>query len=264
MSAHAAESEPMVETGSIVIRHITTEDLKEALKSGLDDFWARPSHIIFLMVFYPIIGIALSMLVFGYNMLPLLFPLMAGFGLVGPVAALGMYELSRRREQGKEPHLRDALAVFGSPSLGAIGLVTALLTVLLVAWLLAAYSLYAFTLGPDMPRNFGIFIAEVFGTRAGWALIILGNAAGVAFSIVSMAISVFSLPMLLDGERNALVAVTTSVRAVLRNPVPMAIWGIIVMALLALGSLPLFVGLIIVFPILGHATWHLYRHTIRR
>ncbi len=115
MSAHDTNSKPMVGTGSIEIRQITTDDLKEALKAGLDDFWARPSHIVFLMVFYPIIGFALSMLVFGYNMLPLLFPLMAGFGLIGPVAALGMYELSRRREKGEEPHLRDALAVLRSP-----------------------------------------------------------------------------------------------------------------------------------------------------
>jgi uncharacterized membrane protein len=264
MAARAAESQRMVETGTIEIRHITTDDLKEALKSGLDDFWARPSHIVFLMVFYPIIGIALSMLVFGYNMLPLLFPLMAGFGLIGPVAALGMYELSRRREKGEEPHLRDALAVLKSPSLGALGLVTALLTVLLVAWLLAAYSIYVITLGPDMPEHFGTFISELFSTRAGWTLIILGNAVGIAFSYVSSAISAFSLPMLLDGERNALVAVTTSIRAVLQNLVPMTIWGMIVMGSLVLGTLPLFVGLIIVFPILGHATWHLYRRTIRR
>ncbi len=264
MSTHATEVQHMVETGSIEIRHITTDDLKEALKSGLDDFWARPSHIVFLMVFYPIIGIALSMLVFGYNMLPLLFPLMAGFGLVGPVAALGMYELSRRREQGKEPHLRDALAVFSSPSLGAVGLVTALLTVLLVVWLLAAYTLYAVTLGPDLPENIGVFLAKVIGTREGWALIILGNGVGIAFSYVSSAISAFSLPMLLDGERSALVAVKTSIRAVLQNLVTMTVWGMIVMGLLVLGSLPLFVGLIIVFPILGHATWHLYRRTIRR
>ncbi len=264
MSTHAAEVQHMVETGSIEIRRITTDDLKEALKSGLDDFWARPSHIIFLMVFYPIIGFVLSMLVFGYNMLPLLFPLMAGFGLVGPVAALGMYELSRRREQGKEPHLRDALAVFRSPSLGAVGLVTALLTVLLVVWLLAAYTLYAVTLGPDLPENIGVFLAKVIGTREGWVLIILGNGVGIAFSYVSSAISAFSLPMLLDGERSALVAVKTSIRAVLQNLFTMTVWGMIVMGLLVLGSLPLFVGLIIVFPILGHATWHLYRRTIRR
>ena len=264
MSADAATSRQGIGSGSIEIRRITTHDLKEALKSGLDDFWARPSHILFLVVFYPILGIAFARLSFGYNMIPLLFPLMAGFALVGPVAALGLYEISRSRERGQEPHLRDALAVFASPSRWAILRVTLVLTGLFIAWLAVAFNIYTYTMGAGVPESLVGFIREVLTTRAGWMLIILGNATGALFSVVAMAISVFALPMLLDGERSAFVAATTSIRAVMRNPWPMMVWGLIVVGLLALGSLPLFVGLIVVFPVLGHATWHLYRHAIRR
>ena len=104
----------------IVIRNITTADLREALRLGWEDFKAIPSHAVMLCMIYPILGLALARIVLGYSVLPLLFPLAAGFALVGPFAALGLYELSRRRERGEEPSAWDAFRVLSSPSFGAM------------------------------------------------------------------------------------------------------------------------------------------------
>lgn len=264
MSAYAAASGYAARTDRIEIRKIGASDLREVLRKGLADYWARPSHMIFLALAYPVLGFVLSRLAFGYNLIPMLFPLIAGFALVGPLAALGMYELSRRIERGETPSVRDAFAVLRSPSIGAIGQIGVLLLGLFFGWLLAAYSIYQLTLGPELPRSLGAFAAAVFTTGPGWTMIFVGNLVGIAFAAVAMALSVVSLPMLLDGERSARVAVRTSIRVVLANPEPMAIWGLIVVALLMLGSVPLFVGLLFVLPVLGHATWHLYRRTVRR
>jgi uncharacterized membrane protein len=264
MSAYAAASGHAAQTDAIEIRKISTADLRVVLRKGLEDYWARPSHMIFLALVYPVVGFALSRLAFGYNMIPMLFPLIAGFALVGPIAALGMYELSRRIERGEKPSVRDAFAVIHSPSIGAIGQVGVVLLGLFFGWLLAAYTIYQLTLGPELPSSLGTFATAVFTTAPGWTMIIAGDLVGIAFAAVAMALSVISLPMLLDGERSARVAVRTSVRVVLANPEPMALWGLIVVALLALGSVPLFVGLLFVLPILGHATWHLYRRTVKR
>lgn len=264
MPTDTSASQEIRRVDSIEIRRISTDDLREALKHGLDDFWTRPSHYIFLVLIYPVLGIALSRMVFGYNMIPLLFPLAVGFAFVGPIAALGVYEISRRIERGETPTLADAFQVLRSPQIGPILRVGGALLALFTAWLVAAWAIYWITLGPEPPRTVGAFIMAVLTTGPGWAMIVVGNLVGLGFAVVALAVSVFSLPMLMDGEKSALVAVLASVRAVQRNPGPMAMWGVIVAVMLALGSLPVFAGLIFVFPILGHATWHLYRRTISR
>lgn len=264
MAEESAAAEELGRVERIEIRRIGSDDLREALKRGLDDFWIRPSHYIFLVLIYPVLGIALSRLVFGYDMIPLLFPLAVGFAFVGPFAALGVYEISRRIETGEQPTLGDAFAVLRSPQIGPILRVGGLLLALFTAWLIAAWVIYRITLGPDTPESVGEFVMAVLTTGPGWALIIVGNLVGLGFAVVALALSAFSLPMLMDGEKSALVALATSVKACLKNPAPMATWGLIVAVMLALGSVPVFAGLIFVFPILGHATWHLYRRTIGR
>lgn len=106
------------------------------------------------------------------------------------------------------------------------------------------------------------FLSRVFTTRAGWTLIIVGNGVGFLFAAGVLTISIVSFPLLLDRDVGAVVAVLTSVRAVLRNPLTIAAWGLIVATLLVIGSLPLFVGLAVIMPVLGHSTWHLYRKLV--
>jgi uncharacterized membrane protein len=246
----------------ITIRHIDIHDLIAALRDGWSDFAAMPSHAIFLCLIYPVVGIVLAQLILGYSTLEFLFPLAAGFALVGPVAALGLYELSRRREAGLEPSATQALEVLRSPSIGAIAALGALLMMIFLVWLGTAHAVYVTSFGYDTPASPGQFVREVLTTPAGWTLILVGNGLGFLFAVLVLTISAVSFPLLLDRDVGAAVALLTSIRVVLTNPVTMALWGLIVAALLLLGSLPFFVGLAVAMPVLGHATWHLYRKAV--
>lgn len=245
-----------------VVRKIGPADLKAALKEGIDDFRAMPTHALFIALIYPVLGLFLARLTFGYDVLPLLFPLMSGFALIGPFAAIGLYELSRRREQGEDFSWAQAGEVLRSPAIGSIVTLGVLLMVVFLFWLMAAETLYRATFGTQAPQSVTLFIQEILTTRQGWTLIVLGNLIGLAFSAVALAISVVSFPLLLDRNVSAAVAVQTSIRAVAANPGTMALWGLIVAGLLVLGFIPLFFGLAVVLPVLGHATWHLYRRVV--
>jgi uncharacterized membrane protein len=244
------------------VRRIGLSDLGDALAKGLDDFAAYRTDVIFLCAIYPIVGLVLARLAFGYDMLPLLFPLASGFALIGPFAAVGLYEISRQRERGRSVTWSDAFAIFHSHSLGAIVVLGLLLMAIFLMWLSAAMTIYGLTLGPEPPASITAFAQAVFMTDAGWALIILGIGIGFLFALLVLVISVVSFPLLLDREVGLRTAVATSVRAVIVNPGPMAIWGLIIAGGLIVGSIPLFLGLIIVMPVLGHATWHLYRRVV--
>jgi uncharacterized membrane protein len=245
-----------------IVHHIDIDELKDALREGWADFSAMPSHAIFLCVIYPVVGIVLAQLVFGYAMLPFLFPLAAGFALIGPVAALGLYELSRRREAGFDTQASHALDVLHSPSIGAITALGLLLLAIFFVWIAVAHAIYVASFGYAMPSSAAQFISDLFTTAAGWQLIIVGNLTGLVFAIVAMMLSAITFPLLLDREVGAATALHTSIRLVQKNPATMALWGLIVAALLLIGSIPLFIGLAVAIPVLGHATWHLYHKAI--
>ena len=244
------------------VSRIKTADLKDVLLKGLDDFAAYRTDVIFLCLIYPLAGIALVWLTFGYDMLPLLFPLASGFALIGPVAAVGLYEMSRRREQGKRITWVDAFDVIRSPGFGAILVLGLVLVAIFLLWLLTASLIYQLTLGPESPVSYAAFVRDVFTTSAGWAMIVVGVGVGFLFAVLVLAISVVSFPMLLDRDVGLPTAVRTSIRAVAANPGPMAVWGLIVAGSLVIGSIPAFLGLVVVMPVLGHATWHLYRKLV--
>jgi uncharacterized membrane protein len=246
------------------IRKVGLDDIKYALREGWKDFMAFPTQLFFLCLIYPIVGLALGRLAFGAAVLPLLFPLMAGFALIGPIAAVGLYELSRRREAGLPTTWRNAFDVFKSSSIGAITALGIVLMLLFLAWLYTAQAIYQSLFGLNAPEDIGPFLHDVFTTSAGWKLIIYGNAAGFLFALASFLIGAVSFPLLLDRDVGAAAAVETSLRAAIKNPVTMAMWGIVVAALLVIGSLPFFVGLAVVMPLLGHATWHFYRRIVVR
>jgi len=246
----------------LAIRRITPSDLKDALARGIDDFVAMPSHAVFLCVIYPLLGIVLIGVTAGSSMLPLAFPIAAGFALIGPLAAIGLYELSRRREAGLDSSTSHAFDVLHSPSLGAIVALGLLLTAIFMIWLVVAEAVYIANFGYRGPASIGQFVNDVVGTRAGWTMIVVGTGIGFLFAVLVLTISAISFPLLLDRDVGAAVAVLTSIRVVTLNPVTMALWGFIVAALLVIGSIPLFLGLTVVMPVLGHATWHLYRRAV--
>jgi len=248
--------------GPFVIRKIGLSDLSEALRLGWEDFKAVPSHAIMLCVIYPVLGLVLFRMVLGYSVLPLLFPLAAGFTLIGPFAALGLYELSRRRERGEEAAAWDAMHVLRAPSFGAMLELGTLLLVLFIVWIAAADAIYIATFGNAPAASIPDFATRVLTTPKGWSLIIVGCGVGFLFAVVALCVSVVSFPLMLDRHATAIDAIRTSLQAVMKNPFAMAGWGLIVAMLLVIGSLPLFVGLAVVLPVLGHATWHLYRKVV--
>jgi len=246
------------------VRRISIDDLRQAVSEGIADFAANRTDVLFVCVLYPVVGIVLARMAFGYEMLPLLFPLASGFALVGPFAAIGLYEMSRRREQGAKVTWADALGVFQSPAIGPIILLGLILMAVFVLWMFVAAAIYQLTLGPNAPASLGAFLHSVLLTPGGWGMIVLGVAVGFLFAVIALSISVVSFPLMLDRHVSLETAVWTSVRAVATNPVPMAAWGLTVAVGLVLGSIPLFLGLIVVMPVLGHATWHLYRKVMPR
>lgn len=244
------------------VRSIGTEDLQDALRRGLDDFMACRTDVAFICIVYPLAGLMLAWFFFDYRMLPLIFPAASGFALVGPVAAVGLYEMSRLRERGQPASWMSGLNVLSSPSFGAIFLLGMALFIVFALWMVTAWGIWSVTLGPEPAASVGDFVRQVVFTGPGWAMTIIGCAVGFLFAVIVLAVSVASFPLLLDRDVGLRVAVTTSVRVAAENPRAILTWGMIVAAALALGSLPLFLGLIFVMPVLGHATWHLYRKAV--
>ena len=254
-------SQPRVRRGPAV-RRITVRDLFQSLRKGLGDFWSKPSHIFFLGLIYPLAGLFIGNLVLDYEVIPLLFPLIAGLTLVGPFVAIGLYDISRRREAGLDPSWLDALAILHTPARGAIVELGLCLMVTYFAWLVTAMLLYRWTFPHGSATTAVGFIVDLVATRPGWTLIVVGNSLGFVFATIVLMTSVVSFPLLIDRKVSLGCAIATSFRAVIANPGPMAFWGAIVAAGMVVGALTLFVGLAVIMPVLGHATWHLYRSVV--
>jgi uncharacterized membrane protein len=245
-----------------VVRKIGLHDLRAALAEGARDFEACRTDVIFLCLIYPIAGLIISRFALNYGLLPLIFPLIAGFALIAPLFGVGLYEISRRRELGVSDGWSDAFAALRSPAMGSILVLGLVLLSLFALWLFAASFIYTVTLGPDLPNSATTFARDVLTTPQGWTMIGVGVGVGFLFALVVLAISVVSFPLLLDRNVGVYTAVATSLRAVRQNPGPMAAWGLIIATGLVIGAIPLLVGLAIILPILGHATWHLYRKVV--
>jgi uncharacterized membrane protein len=246
------------------VRKITREDLRISLRDGWRDFMAMRGDLIFVGLLYPLIGLVAATITLGGTMLPLFFPIAAGISLLGPIVAIGFYELARRREDGLESDWTHFFDVRKRPSADGISAVAALLITIFAVWLAVAAALYVALWGPYVPDSIGEFLARLFTTPQGWAMIVVGNLIGLGFAIVVLATSVVSLPMLVDCEVNASTAMSTSIAAFRANFSLMLRWGLLVAALLVIGSIPLFIGLALVLPWLGYSTWHLYTRLVDR
>jgi uncharacterized membrane protein len=249
----------------IHVRKISDEDLRLALRQGLDDFVTFRGDIVFAGLIYTVLGLAAVVMTTSMPLMPFFFPVVAGVGLLGPVAAVGFYELAKRREDGETGlHWFNFLDVRKRASVDDMGIVAGLLLAIFALWLLAAGLLYAMLFGWATPTSIPDFLAMVFTTARGWALIVAGAVVGAIFGWLVLALSVASMPMLVDRDLSAHEAVSASWRAAHANKPQMIRWGLIVLGLLVLGSIPLFVGLAFVLPWLGYATWHLYTRLIDR
>jgi uncharacterized membrane protein len=252
-------SHDMVRPG---VNRITMAHVGRALRLGLDDFMAMRSDVVFLALIYPVVGILLTAFAYQASLVHLVFPLAAGFTLIGPLAAIGLYEMSKRRAEGQPAGIADAFKAVRRDTLLPIVALGAYLFVIFAVWIYLADRLHAATLGQTLPDSLRGFIAQVLTTDAGWQMMIFGSLIGFALAVLVLATSLVSFQMLVDRPVGLPAAVITSLRVVQRNPATTAGWGLIVVALLVIGALPALVGLIVVFPVLGHASWHLYRAAV--
>ena len=247
------------------VRRIGHEDLRFALRAGWDDFKDMRGDIVFAGLIYTFIGVAAVVMTASRPLIPFFFPVVAGVALLGPIAAVGFYHLAKLREDGREEfHWFNFLDVRKRATVDDMGIVAGMLVGIVALWLGAAGLLYLGLFGWHAPTSVVGFLDSVLTTPRGWALIIGGAVVGGLFAWVVLALSVVSLPMLVDRDVTAAEAVSASWRAAHANKPEMIRWGLTVVGLLVLGSIPLFVGLAVVLPWLGYATWHLYTRLVDR
>lgn len=247
---------------AIEVRSLGPADIFDALKEGFEDFCVKPSYMFVFGLIYPIGAAAAALIVLDLDVIPLVFPAVSGLALTGPFAAILLYEISRRREAGRDFAWSDAPDVFRAASSWAVAGLGFILLAVFAIWLAVAQAIYDATLANAGSSSLGEFLRLTLTTREGWRLIVIGDIAGFLFAAAVLATNVVSFPMLLDRKVGPATAVATSLRVTAKSPVAVALWGLIIAALMAAGSLLLLVGLAVVLPVLGHASWRVYRKAV--
>lgn len=240
---------------------LTVDDLSAALADGMRDFRAAPAFGLLVGIVYALGGNLLVAVFTAWDMLYLVYPMAAGFALVAPFAAVGIYESSRRLARGEDTSISaliGAVPPHARRELAYMALVTAFG---LIVWIYAAGFLYALFFGMR-PVDYGDIVTAAVSTPRGIAFLMAGNAIGAVLATVIFSVSVVSYPFLLDRDRDFVTAMITSIRVVMASPLVLLGWGIYVATMLLVALLPMFLGLIVVLPWLGHASWHLYRRAV--
>lgn len=257
----------VTETEAVTVRKLDFHDLRIALDQGWKDFLDLRGDLVFIGLIYPAVVVLAIIYAFQQSILPLIFPLVAGSILFGPAVAAGFYELARRREQGLDTRWRHFLDVMRGPAAFPLFALSTMLFLLFMFWIIAAWLIYVSTLGtaaPEAARSLTTFLQAVLSTPEGWRMIAIGNLVGMVFVVTALAFSVVSFPMVVDRPVSAGEAMRTSFAVARKNPVSVAVWGLIVVAMLVVGALPAFIGLAVVLPVLGYSTWHLYTRAVSR
>lgn len=244
------------------IRKIAWSDVREALAAGLRDFQAAPAFGLFFGGFYALGGLLVLYTLFGLGLAYLAYPMAAGFALVGPFVAAGLYEVSRRREQGEPLTWRGVLGSVLGQGGRELGWMAFVCVFLLVVWMYQVRLLLALFLGLKAPPTLAAFLHVVLTTPEGLLFLAIGHLVGAALALLVFTLTVVACPLLLDRDHDFITAMIASVQAVLRNPGPMLGWAALIALLLVIAIAPLFLGLVVVLPVLGFATWHLYRRVV--
>jgi uncharacterized membrane protein len=256
--ARAAERQ----TRALPVRRIRLADVGAALSEGVRDYRVRPTHYFFTALIYPVAGLLALAFAVNLDLLRLLFPIVAGFALVGPIAATGVYELSRRLERGEPATWKSAFEAALGPSRGPVFRLGLVLLAIFLSWLYAADFLWTTVMGGAEPEGVGEFLTLVLTTPEGRTLMVVGHLVGALFAGAAFAVSVVSFQAIVDRAVSARAGVLTSLAAIGKNPVPMAVWAATIAVILAVASAPLLVGLIVALPVLAHASWRMYRRVV--
>jgi uncharacterized membrane protein len=244
-----------------VVRRISAGDIAEALGQGLRDFRAAPQWGLAFGALYALGGLAIVLCVSAFGAVYLAYPLAAGFALVGPFVAIGLYEVSRRLE-ARQPVTVAALwrCMTGRAEIGWMAFVTLFIFII---WMYQVRLWIALLLGVNASfSSLQHFVATLFSTSEGLLFLAIGNVVGAILSLVLFSLTVVSFPLLLDREVDFVTAMITSVRAVVTSPGPMIGWAAVIVLTLIVSVLPSFLGLLVALPVLGHTTWHLYRRIV--
>jgi uncharacterized membrane protein len=260
--SEAHQPRTAIDTGSMpVVRTIHAADIVDALAKGIRDFQAYPAFGLFFGAIYMLGGVLTLAAAFRWDMNYLVYPLAAGFVLIGPFVAVGLYEVSRRRELGETVTWRAVLGVIFAQSGREISWMAFVTLFIFMVWMYQVRLLIALFFGlHGMPA--GSFPAILFTTPEGLAFLAVGHVVGAVLAILVFSLTVVSFPLLLDRPVDFVTAMITSVKSVVTNPVSMIGWAITVTLLIMAASLPAFLGFLIVLPVLGHTTWHLYRKLV--
>lgn len=254
MSANSGRADP-------VVRRISVTDIVEAMGEGTRDFAALPIYGLALGGLYAAGGILIVLSVSAFGMVYLAYPLAAGFALIGPFVAIGLYEVSRRRATGQPISTGEIWrTVRRRTEIGWMAFVTLFIFIM---WMYQVRLLIALFLGLNVRfSTIREFLTVVLTTSEGLVFLAAGNAVGAVLSLILFSLTVVSFPLLLDRDVDFVTAMITSVRSVAASPVPMIGWAAVIVMLLTISSLPYFLGLLVTLPVLGHATWHLYRRIV--
>ncbi|MFN3468422.1 MAG: DUF2189 domain-containing protein [Novosphingobium sp.] len=242
-----------------VARDLALQDLRAALLAGWRDFAACPAFGLFFGGIYVAAGLLIWAVLFRGGQVAWLVPAAAGFPLLAPFVAVGLYEVSRRRESGEPMRWAAVLGALrgrGDEQIISMGVIV---FVAFGFWLMVAHGIFAIFLAES---GIGTESMAIFGTTAGIAMLVVGTIVGAIMALAFYAITVISLPMLVDREVDFLTAIISSLATIRCNGFVMLVWAGVIAALLLVALLPLFLGLLVVLPVLAHATWHLYRRVV--
>ncbi|SDT89122.1 DUF2189 domain-containing protein [Stappia sp. ES.058] len=244
------------------VNPIGFDAIVDALGAGMRDFRKAPRFGLFFGGVYAAGGIIVLLTASAFQMSYLSYPLAIAFGLVGPFVAVGLYEVSRRLESGEPLTWRGVLGVIWAQRRRELAWMAFVVLFVQIMWMYQVRLLLALFLGFQSFSSFSAFVEVLVTTPEGLMFLLIGNIVGAALSVVLFSLTVVSFPMLLDREVDFITAMITSVRSVVTSPGPMIGWALIITVTMLLSMLPVFAGLLVTLPVLGHTTWHLYRRLV--
>jgi uncharacterized membrane protein len=267
-AATRSEVETKQETSPIVaseyaIRQVPLDAPYAWLSAGWRDMWRAPRVSLAYGAIFAVVGLLLTVGLTQVGLLSLILVLAAGFVLIGPMLAAGLYETSRRLEKGEPVSLASTVRAgfFGGGQLGHMGL---LLMLIYLAWVEIALLLFMLFMGPQPMPPLDVFVSNLLLTPRGLGLLIVGTAVGMMLAATVFAISAVAVPLLMVEPVDVVTAATMSVGVCRKNPKAMALWAALIAGAMLLGFVTLFFGLVITFPLIGHATWHAFRNLVER